>query len=288
MCRFTYYRGDAIAIADLVTRPENSLIHQSTHARERPEPLNGDGFGLAWYLDDDPEPARFRSLTPAWSNANLAELARVTHSGCIMAHVRAATSGTFDVSEANCHPFRCGPFALMHNGDIPAFRKIRRALLDSLSDAGFASVRGTTDSEHLFALAMERLRGHEQDSDCGLMADALEWTVNRVVELLAEHAPGTHAYLNLVLTDGHNAAACRFSTNPDYIDSLYLNQGSGYRCDDGVCTMAAADEADARAVLISSEPLNDDPGWRAVPRNQLVLLSSSLEVSLRPVSLASG
>lgn len=40
MCRFTYYLGDEITVADLVTRPENSLIHQSTHARERPEPLN--------------------------------------------------------------------------------------------------------------------------------------------------------------------------------------------------------------------------------------------------------
>ena len=46
MCRFTYYQGEEIPVADLVTRPENSLIHQSTHATarpERPEPLNGDG-----------------------------------------------------------------------------------------------------------------------------------------------------------------------------------------------------------------------------------------------------
>lgn len=56
MCRFTFYLGEEIGVADLVTRPENSLIHQSTHARERPEPLNGDGFGLVWYVPDDPEP----------------------------------------------------------------------------------------------------------------------------------------------------------------------------------------------------------------------------------------
>lgn len=212
MCRFTFYLGDEIPVADLVTRPENSLIHQSSHAKERPEPLNGDGFGLAWYVADDPEPARFRSLTPAWSNANLAELARVTHSRCVMAHVRAATSGHYDVAEANCHPFRCGPFAFMHNGDIAQFKKIRRPLMDSLSDRGFALVRGITDSEHMFALAMEKLRGHEQDSSCKLLAEALRFTVARVLELMAEHAPGSHAYLNLVLTDGHNAAACRFST----------------------------------------------------------------------------
>ncbi|HKL52246.1 MAG TPA: class II glutamine amidotransferase, partial [Wenzhouxiangellaceae bacterium] len=231
MCRFTYYLGDEITVAELVTRPENSLIHQSTHAKERPEPLNGDGFGLVWYMPDQPEPARFRSLTPAWNNANLAELARVTRSRCIMAHVRAATSGKFDVAEDNCHPFRCGPFAFMHNGDIPAFSKIRRPLMESLSDRGFAVVRGNTDSEHMFALALEHLFGHEDDSSCELLAEALHETVSGVLDLLDEHAPDTHAYLNLVLTDGKNAAACRFSTNPDYIDSLYVNEGSRYRCE---------------------------------------------------------
>ncbi|MEZ6194623.1 MAG: hypothetical protein R3F20_02680 [Planctomycetota bacterium] len=43
----------------------NSLIHQSYEAKERFEPLNGDGFGLAWYVEGDPKPARFRSVTPA-------------------------------------------------------------------------------------------------------------------------------------------------------------------------------------------------------------------------------
>ena len=286
MCRFTYYQGEEIPVADLVTRPENSLIHQSTHAKERPEPLNGDGFGLVWYVPDDPQPARFRSLTPAWNNANLAELARVTHSRSIMAHVRAATSGNFDVAEDNCHPFRCGPFAFMHNGDIPAFSKIRRPLMESLSDEGFAMVRGNTDSEHMFALAMEHLRGREDDSSCELLAEALYATVTGIVELLEGHAPGTHAYLNLVLADGHNAATCRFSTDPNYIDSLYVNQGAGYRCEDGRCYMAEPDVS-ARAVLISSEPLNQGSGWKPVERNHVALVSSDCSVSFRPLEACS-
>lgn len=287
MCRFTYYLGDDIPVADLVTRPENSLIHQSTHAKERPEPLNGDGFGLVWYVPGEVEPARFRSLTPAWNNANLAELARVTRSRCIMAHVRAATSGTYDVAEDNCHPFRCGPFAFMHNGDIPAFAKIRRPLMESLSDPGFASVRGNTDSEHVFALAMEHLRGHEHDSSCDLLAEALHASVSAVLELIDEHAPGTHAYLNLVLTDGKNAAACRFSTNPDYIDSLYINQGSRYRCEDEVCYMAEPDDS-SRAVLISSEPLNTGPRWIPIERDHVALVSSDRSVSFCELSACSA
>ncbi|MDT8322264.1 MAG: class II glutamine amidotransferase [Xanthomonadales bacterium] len=287
MCRFTFYLGDEITVAELVTRPENSLIHQSTHARERAEPLNGDGFGLVWYVDDDPQPARFRSLTPAWNNANLDELARVTHSRCIMAHVRAATGGSFDVAEDNCHPFRCGPFAFMHNGDIPAFASIRRPLMESLSDPGFAAIHGNTDSEHMFALALEHLRGREHDSSCETLADALRATVTTVLELLERHAPDTHAYLNLVLTDGQNAAACRFSTDPDYIDSLYLNQGSRYLCDDGVCYMAEPNDTN-RAVLISSEPLNEGPRWLPIERNHVALVSSDRSVSFRELGPGSA
>ena len=284
MCRFTFYKGREISIADLVTRPENSLINQSSKARERPEPLNGDGFGLAWYTGDDPVPARFRSVTPAWNNENLAELARVTRSGCILAHVRAATSGRFDVAADNCHPFRCGPFAFMHNGDIPSFAAIRRPLMERLSDAGFASIRGNTDSEHLFALVMEHLRGREQQSSCELLAGALEGAINQVLEYLAAHAPGTHAYLNLLLSDGTHAVASRFSTNPDYIDSLYVNQGSRYHCDGESCWMAAPDEA-GRAVLISSEPLNEGPRWQPLARNQMALVEGGASVSFQPLAL---
>jgi len=287
MCRFTFYLGREIPIADLVTRPENSLINQSSKARERPEPLNGDGFGVVWYTGDDPVPGRFRSVRPAWNNDNLTELARVTHSRCIMAHVRASTSGRYDVAHDNCHPFRSGPFAFMHNGDIPAFARIRRPLMESLSDNAFASVRGNTDSEHVFALVMEHLRGHEQQSSCELLAEALENAIGRVLALLAEHAPGTHAYLNLLLSDGTHAVASRFSTDPDYIDSLYVNEGARYHCDGEACWMAPPDEQE-RAVLISSEPLNEGPRWQTLARNQMALVDAGANVDFRSLVLAAA
>lgn len=282
MCRFVFYMGPELSLADLVTRPENSLIHQSVRSRERPEPLNGDGFGLAWYVDGDDVPARFRSLTPAWSNVNLNELARVTRSRCILAHVRAATSGSFEVAEANCHPFRRGRFAFMHNGHIPAFGRIRRPLMNRLSDEGFLGIRGTTDTEHVFALMAEHLRGHETDSSCALLAEAVTHGIRAIHELIDKHAPGTHCYLNIVLSDGRHAAACRYSSDPDYIDSLYLNAGSGYRCEGDHCWMEPH-AGTVRAILVSSEPLNQDPNWQPVPRNHMALMNHDLDVRIEPV-----
>ena len=49
MFRFLCYRGADLLLADLLYRPEHLLIRQSHHAKERKEPLNGDGFGVGWY-----------------------------------------------------------------------------------------------------------------------------------------------------------------------------------------------------------------------------------------------
>ncbi len=94
MCRFLTYAGAPLLLADLLYRPTNSLIMQSYHARERAEPLNGDGFGVGWYVPEiDPTPCVQRSISPAWSNRNLQNLASKTRASCLFAHVRAATPG---------------------------------------------------------------------------------------------------------------------------------------------------------------------------------------------------
>ena len=101
MCRFVLYLGPPIRLGALITEPTHSLIHQSLKSEERAEPLNGDGFGVAWYgPESGAMPARFRSVTPAWSNENLKDIARVVESGCILAHVRAASRG-HTAGEAN-------------------------------------------------------------------------------------------------------------------------------------------------------------------------------------------
>ena len=65
MCRFALYLGPDIPIASLVTEPANSIIHQSFHSHLREEPLNGDGFGLAWYPSREaPLPFLKRSARP--------------------------------------------------------------------------------------------------------------------------------------------------------------------------------------------------------------------------------
>ncbi|MBK7951014.1 MAG: class II glutamine amidotransferase [Deltaproteobacteria bacterium] len=287
MCRFLFYHGPPIRIAELVTEPRHSLIRQSVQSREREEPLNGDGFGIAWYVPHlDSRPALFRSITPAWNNANLLELARVIESPCILAHVRAATQ-VRAVSEVNCHPFKHGTLSMMHNGDLGGFEGLRRRLQAGLSDEAFSLIAGSTDSEHLFAMMVDALRQETSEperADGGALSRAL---VRAFAEVLAlSGTAGTEdSYLNVVFSNGRASVVSRFTTEPGYDgESLHLHRGLRYVCIDGACRMIAPDERGG-AVIVSSEPLSDDPGWTVVPRNHLVVVDADRSVRLEPIAV---
>ena len=272
MCRFTFYSGRPITLGSLITEPAHSLIHQSFESREREEPLNGDGFGIAWYAEEvSNEPARFRSITPAWSNQNLSELARVVKSPCILAHVRAATQH-IAVTETNCHPFKHGRWSFMHNGDIGGFNRVRRPMLAQLSDASFALIGGTTDSEHFFALLLDELRREDNPHSVVAMALAMTRALQKTADLVEKHAPGEFIYLNAALSDGEHSITVRYTTDaPEHASSLYLNQGHRYVCEDGVCWMVEPEDEDG-TVIVSSEPLSSEPSWRSIKSNSMVLI----------------
>lgn len=283
MCRFVYYQGLPIALADLLTRPEHSLIHQSFHSHERDEPLNGDGFGVAWFVAGDPLPGLFRSISPAWNNPNLLEVARVTRSARILAHVRAATGG-LEVSEGNCHPFRMGGLTFMHNGDLGGFGVFRRRLLAGLTERSFRAIRGNTDSEHFLALladAWQQRPATSQGADA--LADALDGAVVRVVELAESEGCREPIYLNCVVTDGEAAVACRFTTDlPGAADTLYVHLGKRYVCEAGAARMVPCPNGNT-SVMVSSEPLTADEGWKPVDVGEMLLIGPDQEVRHRRV-----
>lgn len=284
MCRFVFYMGPPITLDLLTTRPEFSIIHQSYKSRMRTEPLNGDGFGVSWYVPDiSPVPAVFRSIQPAWNNNNLLELARVTRSGTILAHVRAATRGT-GVAEANCHPFTSGNLAFMHNGSVAEFTRLKRHLQARLSDDCFASIRGTTDSEHIFALLQDQLRTMPGERSAQRMANALEKTFHIIDELAAHEQTTRRAFLNVAVSDGRRAVISRASLGGAMPPSLFIHVGKKYECDDGVCRMVETTEA-GRAVIVASEPLTEEPGWNPVPVNHAALIHTDLTVSFKELDL---
>ena len=285
MCRFTLYMGPEIRLSKLITEPDHSIIHQSYQAREREEPLNGDGFGIAWYAHQfSPHPAVFKEVQPAWSSLNLLNLAPVSKSTCVMAHVRAASPG-LPVHQLNCHPFSVGRLAFMHNGEVAGFADSRRAMKRELSDAAYDRILGSTDSEVLFAGLLDRLGDPDGETDLETMAQVVAAVIANAEEHAAAVNSDETAFLNLALSDGRKAVLSRYVTpgSGHEPQSLYIHRGARYKCEDGVCYMEPAESAGERSVIISSEPISGDPGWEAIEENTLVLIDSQLNVSFRSI-----
>jgi predicted glutamine amidotransferase len=278
MCRFTLYLGPALQLSSLLTDPAHSLIRQSTHSQERAEPLNGDGFGIGWYAPElSREPAVFRSVTPAWNNRNLSNLARVVASSCILAHVRAATQSS-GVNEANCHPFRFDRYLCMHNGDIGGFARVRRKLLEGLCDEAFGNVYGSTDSEHFFAVVIDELLTRPELDPARHLAGALRRAIARVTTAVQASGSGAPSFLNVAVSDGNHAVVSRYSDATDEApESLYYAYGP----------LGCALEADPDDVplLVSSERLSEEAEWIEVPPNHMIVASRGRPPRIVPCTL---
>ena len=283
MCRLLAYMGTPIIIDKLLYQPKNSLINQSINARELEEPLNGDGFGIGWYVPEvNYEPVTFVSVFPAWNNRNLRNLAPKIKTECLIAHVRAASVG--DVSESNCHPFQYKDFLMMHNGGVENFPSIKRHLREPLTDELYNWIKGQTDSEHLFAFLLNYLLKTHATVTPDAVTDAFEHTFLHLKKLMKENGIAEPAYLNMVFTNGLFIVGTRYvSDASEEALTLYHSEGSRYVCEDGVCQMADPDEKD-EAVLIVSEKLTDvKQDWKEIPGNHFVIVDQSLKVEIKPI-----
>jgi glutamine amidotransferase len=199
--------------------------------------INADGFGVGWYPDGSAEPVRYRRGTPLWSDAALPALAAATRSGAVVAAVRSATVG-MPVVETAAAPFTDGRWLFSHNGVVAGWPESVEALAARLPVRDLLTLDAPTDAALLWALVRARLRaGHPP-------ANALAATIAEV----ASAAPGSR--LNLLLAGPDTVVASTYG------HALAVRSGAG-------------------AVLISSEPLDDDPAWRPVPDRRLVVATAA-------------
>src|SRR4051794_32556279 len=151
MCRWMAWLGQPVLIEELLFKTQHGIVDQALHARMGAEPTNGDGFGVGWYGTGE-GPAVFRSVSPAWSDANLRDLAAHVESPLFLVHVRAAIGSP--VQQTNCHPFRRGSWLFVHNGFLAGFHELRRDLMLDVDPDLFGDMEGSTDSEVVFYLAI--------------------------------------------------------------------------------------------------------------------------------------
>ncbi|MTI08289.1 class II glutamine amidotransferase, partial [Curvivirga aplysinae] len=235
------YRGPSIFLEEMLYAPSHSLIEQSLHAFEAKTPTNGDGFGIGWYGERS-IPGTYHEILPAWNDSNLRNIAAQVRSGNFFAHVRAST-GTA-TSRQNCHPFSYNKWMFMHNGQIGDYCDLRRKLESDISDELYAERTGTTDSELLFLLMLDR---GLDDNPIQATKDLLE----HLNQVMSEKSSKKPFRMTAAFTDGPRYYAMRYSTD-DKPPSLYYAQINDQ-------------------LIIMSEPSEDDSTtWIEVPPSTLI------------------
>jgi glutamine amidotransferase len=227
---------------------------------------NVDGSGIGFFdpfgaavLDKQPE--------PAFEDEEFVHEARQAESATFVAHVRLASTGGRTV--ANTHPFDMHGRIMAHNG---GFGELPR--LDAQLGSYASLVLGDTDSERYFALITQQADAHGGDVGAGITA-AARWiaahlpvsSLNTIVvapgELWALRYPDQHA-LHIIERPagpgqdpaGRPGLHVRSATSSFHVPALHT----------------------APSVVVASERLDGESGWRMLASGELVHVGPDLSV----------
>jgi glutamine amidotransferase len=226
---------------------------------------NPDGFGLGTFAPDG-TPDVVKGAVAAHDDEAFARSAREEFATTYNAHVRFRSTGP--VAFDNTHPFLQAGRLFGHNGVISGLPELEDRLGEQLR-----LVEGDTDSERLFALITREIEHHDGDVGAGIEA-AVTW----VVANLPVYS------LNFVLTTPDEVWALRY---PEHNPLLALWRGAGGPSGErqldhasvaGTVRVRAGELAERPAVVIASERMDEDPGWRSLWSGELLKVDSRLRM----------
>jgi predicted glutamine amidotransferase len=259
MCRLFGMSGgrEAVRATFWLLEAPDSLARQS-----RREP---DGTGLGTY-DADGNPVVSKQPLPAYEDHEFAREAREVASRTFIAHVRYATTGA--IKPENTHPFEQRGRLFAHNGVIQQLGRLEEHVGEDM-----ALVHGDTDSERFFALITREI---ERDGDVGAaIARAATW----VADNLPIYA------INIIVISASELWALRY---PDVHDLYVLERAAGgptgrrhmdHASARGTVRVRSGDLADRPAVVVATERMDEDPGWRELRSGELLRVDADLRVT---------
>ena len=285
MCRALLYLGQPVLLDNLLFQPDSALVRQG-YMPKMQNLLNLAGFGLrAWDPgSNQPEkPFFYGSPSLPVFDRNLKNLAEKVRAACVLAHVRGvAYSAAVEISLQNVHQFQFEdvPWALAHNGELAGMERLKAALAAQIRPPFLAGIRGTTDSEWIYALFMSQLSDPHAPASEDQVFAAIEATLSILREARAAAGVSVSSSVNLFVANGRQLAALRYCLDfgrypTDGVEraheanlgflSLWYTLGRDYALHGDEWTMTGGAER-ADSILVASEPLTrDTSSWVELP-----------------------
>ena len=229
-----------------------------------------DGFGIGTF-EEDGSPEVDKGPIKAVDDELFAREARRERSRTFVAHLRFASTGP--PADENTHPFEQHGRLFAHNGVFWGLEELQQHLGEHRS-----LVRGDTDSERLFALISREPQQRGGDLSEGIRA-AIEWVADELpvfalnfvlatpTELWALRYPETHKLFVLERAIG-GLDGCRGLEESGSAGSMRVRSPELVSC---------------RSVVIATERMDDDPGWRLLEPGELLQVPLDLGCVSRSV-----
>ena len=218
---------------------------------------NADGAGIGFF-DAAGEPVVDKQPEAAFGDQDFTHEAQQAESSTFVAHVRFATAGGRTVQ--NTHPFSMAGRIMAHNGGFGEL-----AQLDAQLGSYRNLVLGDTDSERYFALITQQTDAHRGDVGAGITA-AASW--------IAAHLPLSS--LNTVVAAPGELWALRY---PDAHALHVLERpGGGMHVHSSTSLVHVPELDEVASVVIASEQLDGESGWRMLAAGELVHVRPDLSV----------
>lgn len=297
MCRALLYLGQPVLLDTLLFQPDSALIKQS-YMPKMLHMLNLAGFGLrAWDQDSHAPDQPFTYGSPSLPifDRNLKNLAEKVRASAVLAHVRGvAYSTTVDISLQNVHPFQFPgvPLAMAHNGDLNRMAEMKRHLAAHVRPEFLKEIKGTTDSEWIYALIVSNLPDPFRKPTRDELLSAIPKALDTIRDVRKELGIALSSSVNLFMTDGTQLGAVRYcfdfgcynTEHPSKVHeanlsflSLWYTLGRDYGLndesgdEDGPEWRMVGGAEHANSIIVASEPLTRDTStWVEVPEYSML------------------
>jgi len=244
---------------------------------------NVDGSGIGFF-DPSGAPVLDKQPEPAFADPEFRYTAKHARSVTFVAHVRYATAGGRTL--ANTHPFAMDGRIMAHNGGFGELSALEERL-----GRYRGLVQGDTDSERYFALITQQIDAHGGDAAAGIAA-AARWigahlpvsSLNTIVatagELWALRYPAQHALHVIERPAG--------ASSPPEAGSPHRaggpppgsgDPGTGLHARSTTSSVHAPELHALPSVLVASEKLDGEDGWRMLASGELVHVRPDLSVT---------
>jgi predicted glutamine amidotransferase len=224
---------------------------------------NVDGSGIG-YFGPANEPVIDKQPEPAFGDQEFIRAAKRAESSAFIAHVRLASTGARTVQ--NTHPFAMDGRVMAHNGGFGDLPRLEEQLGDYAR-----LVLGDTDSERYFALITQQIDARGGDVGAGFAA-AASW--------IAEHL--SLFSLNAVVVTPGELWALRYpDTHALHVLERPAEAGpgpAGLHVRNAISSVHLPALQDVASVVVASEELDGETGWRMLAPGELVHVRSDLSV----------